>query len=165
MTLTSQIQTEMQTVTQVDTESMDEQQLQDYIKDIHKGLTAINQLPMTSRFNHLLKERQSVKNAEARISELLEEGGNLKQELTLTQEKVVTLETRVLECGHGDLAEKVRSLEEQLVARVSEQMDTDMIQELEDAQTQLEIERALLKEYREQVTQVLKLTEGRTGGG
>src|ERR1700687_961560 len=102
VTLTTQLQVELQNVTQANTEAMNEEQLRDHIKDINTGLTALAQLPTTSRLNDLLKESQSVKSTEAQISELLQEGkkvvterNNLKQELVLTQKKVTTLEARV----------------------------------------------------------------------
>jgi hypothetical protein len=41
----------------------------------------------------------------------------------------------------------------------------DLAGDLEDAQVQLEVMRKTAEEYREQVTRILRLTEGRTGGG
>jgi hypothetical protein len=76
---------------------------------------------------------------------------------------VKEMEERAPECSHGDLEAKIKELERQLSARVPDQ--TELAGELEDANAQLEITRKLAEEYREQVTRILKLTEGRTGGG
>src|ERR1700675_4104066 len=119
VTLTSRLQTELQNVTQKDTDFMVETELRQYIRDVKVGLTALTQLPTTSRLNDLLKEKQSVKDAEARILALLAEGEkvveereNLRKELILTQQAAVTAGGRIQECSHGDLQEKVRNLEE-----------------------------------------------------
>ena len=159
VTLTPQLQIELENVIQANTTNMNEEQLRQFIADINKGLTALNQLPTTSRLNELLKAQQSVKNAEVRISQLLDEGkgvvidrDNARLERNLANLRIKELEDRIPECGHGDLAEKVRSLEQQLAGRAEGDMETDTAQDLADAQAQLEIETALAKEYREQVT-------------
>jgi hypothetical protein len=53
---------------------MTEGQLRNQIQEINRGLTALVQLPTTNRLNELCKERQSVKDLEALISDILEEG-------------------------------------------------------------------------------------------
>jgi hypothetical protein len=50
-----------------------------------------------------------------------------------------------------------------LRARAPEQ--TELVGDLEDAQAQLEVMRKSAEEYWEQVTRILRLTEGRAGGG
>jgi chromosome segregation ATPase len=84
-----------------------------------------------------------------------------KQELTLTLQRLMEMDGRTLECSHGDLKEKVRDLEKQLGARAPEQ--ADWAGDLEDAQAQLEKLRQSANEYREQVTQIPRQMEGRTG--
>jgi len=146
---------------------MNEQQLRDHIGAINTGLRAVAQLPTTSRLSELQQECQSVRNAEAQISELLEEGkmvvmdkNNLTQELVLNKAQGARLEAKATVCSHGDLVEEVRNLEGKIVAQASGQMETDTAQELENAQAQLENFSNLAEEYRGQVTQILKLTEG-----
>jgi hypothetical protein len=73
------------------------------------------------------------------------------------------VEGKTPEYDHRELEGKIRYLEGQLRDRAPEQ--TDLTNYLEDAQVQLEVMRKSAKEYREQVTQILRLTEGRTGGG
>jgi type IV secretory pathway VirB10-like protein len=160
----------MDNVIRANTAAMNEEQLQTHIQEINRGLIALTQLPTTSRLKELQKEKQSAKDAEAWISELLEEGkkevmekDNLREELTLTQQKLMEMEGRTPECGHGDLEEKIRNLERQLGARAPAQ--ADLAGDLEDTQTQLKVMRQSANEYRAQVTRNLKLTEGRTGGG
>ena len=93
---------ELENVTLANMEITNEEQLRSHIQDINTGLTAHAQLARISRLNELQKEWQSVKNAEARISELLAEGNKviqeqntLKQELLLTQQKLRTTQERV----------------------------------------------------------------------
>jgi uncharacterized coiled-coil DUF342 family protein len=66
-------------------------------------------------------------------------------------------------CDHKELEEKIRDLERPLRDRAPEQ--TKLAQDLEDTQAQLEVMRKSAEEYREQVTQILRLTAGRIGGG
>jgi hypothetical protein len=87
---------------------------------------------------------------------------SLKEE-DLTQQKVKEMEERTPECSHGDLEAKIKELERQLSVRAPDH--TELTGELEDANAQLEITRKLAEEYQEQVTRILKLTEGRTGRG
>ena len=159
VTLTLQLQTKLENVAQKDTEAMNEEQLRDHIKDINTGLVALAQLPTTSRLNELQRAQQSVRNAEARISELSEEKENYRKELALATQKL--MEEAIPECSHGDLAEEVRNLKQQLEERAPEQ--SELRQDLEDAQAQMENFRKLADENREQVIRILKLTEGRTG--
>jgi hypothetical protein len=58
---------------------------------------------------------------------------------------------------------RIRDLEQQLTRRAPDQVE--MARDLEDAQAQLEIMRKSAEEYREQVTRILRLIEGRTGSG
>jgi hypothetical protein len=71
------------------------------------------------------------------------------------------LEGRNPECSHGDPLEMVMSLEQQLQAQALAQTET--AQNVDDTRTQLELMRQLAKMYQEQVTRMLKLTEGQTG--
>jgi chromosome segregation ATPase len=157
VTLTVQLQTELEMVTQKDTENMNEEQLRIDIKDINTGLLALAQLPTTSRLNELQRGQQSVRNAQARISELSEEKENYQKQLALA----IQQPKATPECDHGKLEEEIRSLRKQLEERNPDQVE--MKQDLEDAKAQVEIFRALAEENRQQVTQVLKLMEGRTG--
>jgi hypothetical protein len=116
--LTVSVEEEMDNVIQANTVAMNEKQLQNHIREINIGLVALVQLPTTNRLNELLKEMQAVKDAEARISDLLEEEKKIvmerdhwKQELTLKQQRLMEMEGRTLEGSHGDLEEKVRDLE------------------------------------------------------
>ena len=143
VTLTTAIQEELENVTQADTEAMNEEQLRSYTQDVKKGLNALARLPTTSRLNELLKEQQSVKDAEARISELLEEGENWKREATLATQRLAAAEGTVPECSHGDLEEEVRILEQQLEERHPDL--AELKQDLEDAQAQMEIFRSWQK--------------------
>jgi hypothetical protein len=52
---------------------MNKEQLWNHIQVIKTGLVALIQLPTTNRFNKLLKEKQSVKDVAAQISDLLVE--------------------------------------------------------------------------------------------
>jgi chromosome segregation ATPase len=88
---------------------------------------------------------------------------NWTQELALTQPRLKEMEGRILECNHRDLQEKDRNLERELCAGAPEQVD--LVGDLEDAQAHQEIIRQSTNKYPEQVTQILKLTEGKTGGG
>jgi len=118
VTLSDQMQTELRNVTLANTEAMNEQQLMGHIRAIKTGLTAYAQLPTTSRLSDLQKERQSVRDAEAQISDLLEEGkkivterDNMKQTLVLGEQKIARIEAKAPECSYGDLVDKVRYLE------------------------------------------------------
>jgi chromosome segregation ATPase len=118
----------------------------------------------------LLKEKQSVEDVEAWISELLQEGKKIvresdhwKPELTLTQQKLTEMEWRTPQCNHGDLEEIVTNLESQLTASAPEQ--AYLAGELEDTQAQLEIMRQSANEYQEQVNRILRITEGSTDRG
>jgi multidrug efflux pump subunit AcrB len=117
----------------------------------------------------LLKENQSVRDVEAWILDLQEEGkkivmerDNWKQELTLKQPSLTDIGGRTLKCSQGNLEEKVRDLERQLGTRAPEQ--ADLTGDLEDTKPQLEIMRQSANEYGEQVTRILQLVEQRTGG-
>ena len=159
VTLTVQLQTELENVTKKDTIAMNEEQLRSHINDINRGLIAISQLPTTSRLNDLQKALQSVKTAEARISELSEEKQNYKKELAIATQKLT--EENTPECSHGDLVEEVRNLKQQLEDRTPDQ--SELRQDLEDAQAQMESFRKMADENRESVIRILKLTEGSTG--
>jgi multidrug resistance efflux pump len=135
---------------------MNEEQLRIHIQEINRGLVALTQLPTTNRLHELLTAQQSAKDAEAQISASL-------MELALTQQRLKEMEGKTPECSHGDLEEKIRDLERQLGKRIPDQ--AELVEELEDAQAQPEIMRASVNEYQEQVTQILKLTEGRISGG
>jgi hypothetical protein len=87
----------------------------------------------------------------------------LEKELALTQQRLKEVEGKTPECDHRELEEKIRNLEGQLRTGIPEQ--TELARDLEDTQAQLEVMRKSAEEYREQVTRILKLTEGRTGGG
>jgi hypothetical protein len=158
----------MDNVIWANTVGMNEEQHRNHIQEINTGLVAPVQLPTTNRINELLKGQECVKNAEARLSDLLEEGkkivtqrDNWKQELTLTHQRLTEIGGRTPECCHGDLEEKVSDLERQLGTRAPE--PADLAGDLEAAQAQLGIMRQLANEYREQVTRLSRLTEGRTG--
>jgi hypothetical protein len=73
------------------------------------------------------------------------------------------MEERTLECNHGDLEKHVRDLERQFGTRAPEQ--ADLAEELEDTQAKLDIMWEFANEYQAKVTQILRLTEGKTGGG
>jgi hypothetical protein len=73
------------------------------------------------------------------------------------------MEEKTPECDHRELEENIRGLERQLETRAPEQ--AELARDLEDVQAQLEVMRKSAEEYREQVTRILRLTEGRTGGG
>jgi uncharacterized protein YbaP (TraB family) len=103
----------------------------------------------------LLETKQSVKDAEARASAS-------EKELALTQQKLKELEKETPKCDHSGLEGKIRGLEEQLERRAPDQIE--LARDLEDTQEQLEVMRKLAEEYREPVTRILKLMEGRTGG-
>jgi hypothetical protein len=103
------------------------------------------------------------------MSDILEEGkkivmerDNWKQELILTQQRLMEMEGWTPECSHGDLEDNVRDLERQLCARAPEQ--ADLAEDMEDAQAQLEIMTQSANEHWEQVSQILSLSEGRTVG-
>jgi hypothetical protein len=85
---------------------------------------------------------------------------NLKQELILIQQRIAAVEGGTPECNHGDLIEKVRSLEQQLEDRTLKQME--LAQVLGDPQAWLEIMRQLASKYWEQITQIELLTKGKT---
>jgi chromosome segregation ATPase len=157
ITLTISVQADMDNIIGANTVAMNEEQLRNHIQEINTGLVALIQLPTTNRLNELQKEKESVKDAEARISDLLEEGkkivmemDNWKQELTLTEQRLTEMDGRTPECSYGDLEEKVRDLERQWSARAPEQ--ADLTGDLEDAQAQLKIIRQSANEYWEQVT-------------
>jgi hypothetical protein len=57
LTLTVELQSEWENVTQKDTETMNEGQLRDHIREINTGLVALVQLPTTSRLNELQKAK------------------------------------------------------------------------------------------------------------
>jgi hypothetical protein len=135
---------------------MNEEQLRIHIQEVNRGLVALSQLPTTIRLHELLMAEQSAKDAEARTSASL-------KELALTQQRLKEVEEKTPECDHSGLEEKIRDLEGQLTARVPEQ--TELAGDLEDAQAQLEVMRTSAEEYRDEVNRILKLTEGRTGGG
>jgi chromosome segregation ATPase len=156
MTLTGPIQTELDNVIRANTAAMNEEQLRTHIQDVNTGLIALSQLPATSRLHKLLSAQQSAKDVEARISAS-------QRELALTQQKLKEMEEKTPECDHRELEEKIRDLERQLGARAPEQAELE--RDLEDAQAQLEVMREIAEEYREQVTQIHKLMEGRIGGG
>jgi chromosome segregation ATPase len=170
VTLTGALQLELEHVTRANTEVINEEQLRSHIQDINKELVALAQLPTTSRLNELLQEQQSVKNAKARISELLAEGNkvieernNLKQELLLTQQKLKTTEERVPVCTHGDLQAKITDLEQRLENRAPEGTE-NLRRELEETEEQLRICGEERNEYRDQVKRVLALA-GNGGNG
>jgi hypothetical protein len=71
--LTSALQLELGNVAVKYIKTMSEDELRKHIRNSATGLTPSAQLPTTSRLNEVLKEQQSLKNAEAQISELLEE--------------------------------------------------------------------------------------------
>jgi predicted nuclease with TOPRIM domain len=164
VTLTVPVQEEMDSVINGNMTAMNKEQLRSHIQEINTGLVALTRLPTTNRLSELMKEKQSVNDAEARISELLEEWkrvvaekDNLRQELTLTHQKITELEGRTPVCSHGNLEEKVRTLERQL----EERDQTELAGELEDAQAQLIVMSNKAEEYWEQVTRILRLTDGK----
>jgi hypothetical protein len=154
--LTGPVQIEMDHVIRTNTAAMNEEQLQTHIQEVNRGLVALTQLPTTNRLHELLTAQQSAKDAETWTSALL-------KEMALTQQRLKEVEGRTPECTHRDLDEKVRDPERQLRDRAPEQ--TELAGNLEDAQAQLEVMRKTAEEYREQVTGILRPTEGRTGGG
>jgi hypothetical protein len=156
VTLSTTVQIELDNVIQKDTAVMNEEQLRTHIQEVNKGLIALSQLPTTSRLHDLLQAKESAKDAEVRASAL-------GKELVLTQQRVKELEEKAPECNHEGMEEKIRDLEQQLERRAPDQ--AEMARDLEDAQAQLEVMRKSAEEYREQVTRILRLTEGRTGGG
>jgi hypothetical protein len=81
----------------------------------------------------------------------------------LTQQKLKEIEQKTPECDHREMERKIGDLERQLAERAPDQVM--MARDLEDAQAQLEIMRKSAEEYREQVTRILRITEGRTGCG
>jgi septal ring factor EnvC (AmiA/AmiB activator) len=117
---------------------MSQEQLRIYIQEINNGLEGLVQLLTTSRRNKLLKVQQSVKDVEAQISELMEQGmqivmarDNLKQELRLTQQRMTEMEGRTPGCDHWDLEKNVGHLEGQFRARAPAL--TDLAGDQEDA--------------------------------
>ncbi|KAF8246980.1 hypothetical protein K440DRAFT_644300 [Wilcoxina mikolae CBS 423.85] len=85
----------------------------------------------------------------------------LEKELALVIRKLAEAEGVVPKYSHGDLVEKVWSLELQLEGRNSDQ--TELRQDLEDALVQVEIFKKLADENRERVTRILRLMEESTG--
>jgi hypothetical protein len=166
--LTGPEQIKMDNIIRANTSAMNEEQLRTHSQEVNRWLVALTQLPTTNRLHELPKAKQSVNNTEVQISELLEgkkivmAKDNLGQELTKTQQ-LTEMKERALECGHGDLVEKIRDLERQLGARSPEQ--ADLAGDLEDAQAQLQMMRESANEHRAQVTQILRLTAGLTGRG
>jgi septal ring factor EnvC (AmiA/AmiB activator) len=146
----------MDNVIRANTAAMNQEQLRTHIQEVNRGLIALTQLPTTNRLHELLSTQQSAKDAEARISVS-------QKELALTQQSLKEMDEKTPECDHRELEEKIRDLERQLGARAPE--ETELAGDLEDAQAQLEVMRKSAEEYREQVTRILRLTEGRTGGG
>ena len=65
VTLSGNVQQEMENVIRANTATMNEEQLRVHILEVTKGLEALANLPTTSRLNELLREKQSVKTAEA----------------------------------------------------------------------------------------------------
>ena len=65
MTLSGNVHREMENIIRANTADMNEGQLRTHVSEITKGLEALVNLPTTSRLNELLKEKQSVKTAEA----------------------------------------------------------------------------------------------------
>jgi hypothetical protein len=128
VTLTGALQLELENLTMAIMEVVNKEQLRSHIPKSNTGLTALAQLPTTNRLNVLLNEQQSVKYAEAQLSELLAEGNkvieernNLKRELLLSQQKLRTMEERVPVCTHGDLQAKIADLEQRLENRAPEE--------------------------------------------
>jgi septal ring factor EnvC (AmiA/AmiB activator) len=156
VTLTGGVQIKMDNVIRTNTAAMNEEQLWTHIQEVNRGLVALTQLPTTSRLYELLSAQQSAKDAEAWIS-------TLQKELALTQQRLKEIGEKTTECDHRELEDKIKDLERQLGVRAPEQ--TELAGDLEDAQAQLEIMRKSAEEYREQVTRILRLMEGRTGGG
>jgi hypothetical protein len=85
ITLTGALQLELETVARADTEVMNKEQLQKHISNINNGLTAIAQLPTTSRLMVHQRAKQSVRDAEAQISELMKDKENQGQICRLSQ--------------------------------------------------------------------------------
>jgi hypothetical protein len=73
VTLTVSVENEMDNIIRAKIVAMNEEQLQSHIQEIDTGLIALAQLPTTNRLTELLKDKPSVKDAEAQISDLLEE--------------------------------------------------------------------------------------------
>jgi hypothetical protein len=164
------VQSKLENVIQVNMVAMNKAQLRCHIQGMNEGLEALVQLPTTIRLYILLTKYQSVHHAEARISVLLEEGkemvterDNLKQGLALIQHQLMEVEERTPDYDHREWDEKVQNLEEQLGARAPEQ--THLARDQEDVQAQLVIMMQSANKYQEQVTQILRLTEGMTDCG
>ena len=101
-----------------------------------------------------------------KVKELMEEGrkvmlkmDKLRVELALAHQNMQVDSGTT--CNHGDLQEKARTLEERLIDRALDQ--AELQQDLEDANAQLVEERKTVVEYWSQISQILKLTEGRRG--
>jgi hypothetical protein len=146
----------MDNVIQADTAAMKKEQLRIHIQEMKRALEALSLLPTMNRLHKLFTAQQSAKDAEAQTSASL-------KELALTQQRSKEVEGKTPECSHGDLEEKTSNLERQLGERIPDQ--AELAGELEDAQAQWEIMRASVNEYWTQETRILKLTEGRIGGG
>jgi hypothetical protein len=69
-------------------------------------------------------------------------------------------EGRHSECSHGDPLDKLKSLKQQMKAKVPEHTDT--AKDLEDIKAQLELMGQSANEFWEQMTGIFKLIEGKT---
>ena len=101
-----------------------------------------------------------------KVKEFMEEGRKVTLEMDrMRVELALAQQNMQVDSGttydHGDLQEKVRTLEQRLIDRAPDQ--AELQQDMEDANAQLVEERKMVVEYWGQISRILKLTEVRRG--